>query len=289
MDVNATLWSPPSGLEGSPRLVRWGRGWALLPPSLPPVLDLAEVGPFAAEAARVLERLSQRFQGEDRTGVGEAFLALGTTGQGREVERMRQEREPWRAVDVEHRLSLAAQGDLGGAIEDWIEPEGLAAAHQRLFDQDDLVAQRFAEPGRLRESAAVLSRSDGGIETVLAPADRIRGLLHETAQFFRGPEAGRWPAAVTAAILHYQIVAIHPFLDGNGRVARWMAEQWLIARGAVSPGLPLHLIFRRHYPGYLRRLAGVTIDENWNKWVRFFCAAVAQETAQVLNRQEIFA
>jgi Fic family protein len=37
-----------------------------------------------------------------------------------------------------------------------------------------------------------------------------------------------------AAFLHHRFVEIHPFIDGNGRAARLLTNQYLIAHGFIA-------------------------------------------------------
>ncbi|MGH9676030.1 MAG: Fic family protein, partial [Candidatus Acidiferrum sp.] len=57
------------------------------------------------------------------------------------------------------------------------------------------------------------------------PHDQIEQLLFDLFQ--RMPHWVRQPFLVQAAILHYEAVAIHPFVNGNGRWSRMLANLWL--------------------------------------------------------------
>lgn len=54
----------------------------------------------------------------------------------------------------------------------------------------------------------------------------------------------------TAAYLHHRFVEIHPFIDGNGRVARLLTNLYLIARG--YPPIVLKTEDRKKYYKFLR-------------------------------------
>ncbi len=72
------------------------------------------------------------------------------------------------------------------------------------------------------------------------------------------------PPLVRSALLHLNVIAIHPFNDGNGRTARILAAMELIRDGVRSPELiSIEAYFRRNrneYIGALRTTLGPSYD-----------------------------
>lgn len=64
------------------------------------------------------------------------------------------------------------------------------------------------------------------------PAWRIQTDLHNLAEDLRCWSSPAMPWVEQAATLHYRAVKIHPFLNGNGRWARLLANIWLKLHGA---------------------------------------------------------
>lgn len=64
-------------------------------------------------------------------------------------------------------------------------------------------------------------------------------------------------AAVRAALAHLDFVAIHPFPDGNGRIARFLMNLVL-----VTAGLPWTTIRTEDRDRYFRALEAATVDED---------------------------
>jgi len=85
------------------------------------------------------------------------------------------------------------------------------------------------------------------------------------------------PILVQAGIAHAQFETIHPFLDGNGRVGRLLIAFLLCWRGVLHrPLLYLSLYLKAHRQEYYDRLNAVRVDGDWEGWLRFFLAGVAE-------------
>lgn len=82
------------------------------------------------------------------------------------------------------------------------------------------------------------------------------------------------PPLIQCALMHYQFEAIHPFLDGNGRVGRLLITFFLCERGHLpQPLLYLSAFFERYRDEYYRRLLDVSTSGNWIEWIRYFLLA----------------
>lgn len=91
-----------------------------------------------------------------------------------------------------------------------------------------------------------LSRNE--IHSYAPPAETGREMARLVAEL-RGEEFDSAHPALQASYAHYAFVAVHPFPDGNGRVARALASVFLYRR----PGVPL-VIFVDQKPQYLDAL-----------------------------------
>ncbi len=95
------------------------------------------------------------------------------------------------------------------------------------------------------------------------------------------------PPLVHAALLHYQFEAIHPFLDGNGRVGRLLITLFLCERGILPmPLLYLSAFFEATRRDYYDRLLGVTLRAEWTPWLEYFLNGVARQSEDALGRAE---
>lgn len=83
------------------------------------------------------------------------------------------------------------------------------------------------------------------------------------------------PDLVQCALMHEHFEAIHPFLDGNGRVGRLLITLFLIERGRLSqPLLYLSEFIERNRDDYYRGLMRVRTHGDWNGWLHYFLAGV---------------
>jgi Fic family protein len=93
------------------------------------------------------------------------------------------------------------------------------------------------------------------------------------------------PPLVTIALAHYQFEAIHPFLDGNGRVGRLLITLFLIERKILpTPLLYLSAFFEAARRDYYDGLRGVSTSGAWNEWLEYFLLGVARMSEDALSR-----
>ncbi len=86
-----------------------------------------------------------------------------------------------------------------------------------------------------------------------------------------------------------QIETIHPFVDGNGRLGRLLITFLLCAQGFLEePTLYLSLYFKAHRRLYYDLLQQVREQGDWETWLEFFLAGVAETSTQAADAaQEI--
>jgi len=98
----------------------------------------------------------------------------------------------------------------------------------------------------------------------------------------------KYPTLIELALIHYQFEAIHPFLDGNGRVGRLLIPLILSERSVISnPLLYLSAFFERNRLEYNRRLFEVSRTGQWVEWGRFFLRAVKEQSRDAVWRTEL--
>jgi Fic family protein len=102
---------------------------------------------------------------------------------------------------------------------------------------DACLFQRDKRPGRWREGAISVTSPNGGTpEYVGPPAEQVPGLMGEVVDWL---EHGDLDAhvVVRAAMAHLNVISVHPFADGNGRVSRIVQSLVLARAGLLTPEL----------------------------------------------------
>ena len=143
-----------------------------------------------------------------------------------------------------------------------------------------------ATPGELRTTQNWIGPAGYTLNEatyVPPPVDAMTETLGDLEKYVhRAPE---YPQLVRLALVHYQFEAIHPFIDGNGRVGRLLLAlltvQWNLL---PSPLLYLSAYFDRNRDTYYRLLLGVSTRGEWLEWIRFFLSAVISESSDTLSR-----
>ena len=84
---------------------------------------------------------------------------------------------------------------------------------------------------------------------------------------------------VQAGIAHYQFEAIHPFMDGNGRIGRLLIPLFLYQREILPyPVLYISGYFEAHRREYYDLLNRVNEGQDWESWLKFFLEAMRTQS-----------
>lgn len=93
---------------------------------------------------------------------------------------------------------------------------------------------------------------------------------------------------VQLAIAHAEFEAIHPFLDGNGRLGRLIVPLFLFEKGLLSsPNFYISAYLDAHRDEYYNRLLAVSRDGDWTGWCAFFLTALIEQSRA--NQQKALA
>ncbi|MFA6261460.1 MAG: Fic family protein [Bacteroidia bacterium] len=102
--------------------------------------------------------------------------------------------------------------------------------------------------------------------TAFVDFNLVRGTLIQSFNYYKALEH---PFS-RAAYLKFVLSEVHPFLDGNGRIARVMMNAELVKAGEAKIMIPT--VFREDYLGVLKKL---TRHEDANSYIRMLQRAIA--------------
>jgi Fic family protein len=143
-------------------------------------------------------------------------------------------------------------------------------------------------PGEFRRSQNWIGPPGSTIESatiVPPPVDEMYQALDALEKFIHAPSD--IPQLVRAGLIHYQFEAIHPFLDGNGRIGRLLVILLLIEWGLISqPLLYLSAFFEAHRLDYYDRLLMVSRGGDWENWLLFFLKGISSQSLDAITRIE---
>ncbi|PIP53167.1 hypothetical protein COX08_02485 [Candidatus Beckwithbacteria bacterium CG23_combo_of_CG06-09_8_20_14_all_34_8] len=90
---------------------------------------------------------------------------------------------------------------------------------------------------------------------------------------------------IRAGISHYELVRIHPFVDGNGRVARAFATLVLFREGYdIKRLFSLEEYYDRNPIEYYQALQSVAITSDLTSWLEYFVFGLAQELDRIREK-----
>ena len=140
-------------------------------------------------------------------------------------------------------------------------------------------------PGEFRRSQNWIGPPGSTLTTarfVPPPVDAMNDTLTDLERFLHEDEL---PNLIALALAHYQFEAIHPFLDGNGRIGRLLVPLALCQRGVLQrPMLYLSAYFERHRSRYYHLLFETSASGDPIPWINFFLDGVAQQALDAEER-----
>jgi Fic family protein len=142
-----------------------------------------------------------------------------------------------------------------------------------------------ATPGEFRRSQNWIGPAGSTPATaqyVPPPPEYLDETLADWERFLHDRQA--FPDLIQCAIMHEQFEAIHPFLDGNGRIGRLLITLFLVERGRLSqPLLYLSSYIEAHRQEYYEGLQRVRTHGDWLSWLRFFITGVTEIATEAVG------
>ena len=92
---------------------------------------------------------------------------------------------------------------------------------------------------------------------------------------------------VQLAVIHAEFEAMHPFLDGNGRLGRMLVPLFLYqAKLIKQPMFYISAYLESHRDEYYNRLLAVSRNNDWSGWCAFFLQVVRIQAEENLAKAQ---
>lgn len=192
--------------------------------------------------------------------------------------------EAWLAV-VGYRTAMTFVLQLA-KDKDFIYNEGIIRGLHFMMLQHDLSKR----PGNWRPGTIYVRREPGGEVVYEGPdVEMVAGLMGELVESLND-ESGEEHAFIRAAMAHLNLVMIHPFSDGNGRMARCLQTLVLAREGILFPEFcSIEEYLGRNTADYYAVL-GETGRGSWQPrnstkaWIRFNLTAHYRQAVTLFQR-----
>lgn len=185
-------------------------------------------------------------------------------------------------LNYRHAFELA-QGYLGSDVP--ITEAVLRETHKRLVQG---VRGDSARPGQYRHIQNFVANNKTGqiVYTPPLPLD-VPPLMEQFVTWLNAPTTIH--PVLVAGIAQFQLVHIHPFIDGNGRTSRLLSTMCLYRTGYDFKGLfTLSEFYDRDRPAFYAAIQSVReTDLDLTGWLEFFTGGLATQLTEVKVRGEM--
>ena len=106
-------------------------------------------------------------------------------------------------------------------------------------------------------------------------ADKLPAGMNAWEDFIHAPFPDK---LAQLALLHVEFEALHPFLDGNGRIGRMLIPLFLWQNGIIArPNFHISEFFENNRALYYENLRAVSQSGDWTAWCVFFINALGEQ------------
>ncbi|MBU3935172.1 Fic family protein [Patescibacteria group bacterium] len=173
----------------------------------------------------------------------------------------------------------------------------------RTFFYSELIVKRIhefttqkiideKEQGKYRHQQVVLKNTrTGEIAHRPPPAIEVPYLMSDLIDWLNSPASALFHPAIKSAICQYVLVAIHPFIEGNGRVSRAFAMLPLFVEGYdIRRLFSTEEYFDRNAESYYNTIqathntASDVFKRDLSNWVDYFTQALSIELSRVREK-----
>ncbi len=187
------------------------------------------------------------------------------------------ERDIQEVLNYRNVLAFIESYDKGDVTAETIKHLHALTVHRLLDD---------AATGEFRKTQVVVKNSQTGEITFRPPpAVEVPFLVEDFLLWLKSAKADVIHPALKAGVTHYELVRIHPFLDGNGRVARSVATLGLFQDGYdIKRFFSLEEYYDKEPMAYYQALQSVAELGSMTGWLEYFTEGLAIELSRIKDK-----
>ncbi|MBI2315062.1 Fic family protein [Candidatus Daviesbacteria bacterium] len=167
---------------------------------------------------------------------------------------------------------------------------------ETILEMHKLTTEKILPPensGKFRIRQVVIKNTKTGqVSYTPPPAVEVPYLVEDLVNWINSDEAKQIHPIIKAGIIHYELARIHPFVDGNGRVARSVATLILFLDGYdIRKFFSFEEYFDENPMQYYLTLQAVsnqlvldTHERDLTPWLEYFIEGVAIELNRVKEK-----
>ena len=153
-----------------------------------------------------------------------------------------------------------------------ITKDTLLSVHKDLTK--DLLSKKEYE-GKFRDTRVFIGNlHTNKIDYMPPDAYKVPGLVDELLDWLNDSNDEVYPV-IFAGIFHYELVRIHPFIDGNGRTSRLLATLILSSHDFnIDKYFTLDEYYNQDRQAYVDALSSADKRHDLTSWLEYFCQGV---------------
>lgn len=142
------------------------------------------------------------------------------------------------------------------------------------------------DPGSIRKDQNWIGpRNIQEARYVPAPPEMVPDLMDNIVEYVN--DRNHVHPILRIGIMHYQFEAVHPFLDGNGRLGRLLISLLLQKEGLIpEPYLYLSSFFNARKRDYADHLLAVSQAGEWEAWLEFYLEGIETQSVEAHKRAD---
>src|SRR3989344_2226475 len=229
-------------------------------------------------------------------GTGEVAAVLegqAVDARDRDIQEILNYREVLKYIDRRHETLNTKHEKKTGPVS---RVPGYLYTEKSLLILHKLIVEKILssdKAGKFRSSQVVVKNSKTQEISFKPPSPaQVRDLTRDFLAWLNSDPVSEIHPVILAGIVHYVLAFIHPFVDGNGRVARAFATLVLFSQGYdIKKFFSLEEYFDRDAKRYYQTLQTVSnqkadslSDRDLTVWLEYFCEGLAQELKRVKEK-----